>query len=400
MASLPFWKIQRELSRFGRQLAAAPGNIWRYWTERPFYDMVTARQIRVSDGGIPPSDNVALFLIFPADGILKSHLHSLRWLTDNGYAPLVISNVPLTDTDRATLHDHAWRILERPNVGYDFGGYRDGILSLADRLPSLKRLVIVNDSAWFPMPGTDGWLSEAETSGYDVVSASFHWGIARVDTEDFRDIRWEFSTDDRNFHYGSFALSVGANVLRDPAFLGFWKRYRLTGDKSKTVRRGETGFSQWILRSGYSHTATLDLTTLDTDLAAMPDDQVIDLAQNLILHEDMLMRGKKLEVLAGPDGRDPKTLIPLILTSIARQGVSYALPHHIIRAKGYPFLKKSPLWACPDTQSIMLDFIDGITGDQGPDIQSEAEALVAKRRDRLQPDITPLYETRLALRRR
>ena len=372
-------KLGRELSRFGRQMVAAPGNLWRYQTERRHYDRVTARQIVTTDGQVAQTDRVALYLIFPGMGVQPSHLRALRWMTDNGYAPLVVSNLPLGDADKAQLLPLCWRILERPNVGYDFGGYRDGILHLGDTLPALTRLVFLNDSSWFPMPGTEDWLQQAETAGPDFVAASYHWGIDRVRPHDFRTIRWRFGTGNRNFHYGSFALSVGPAVLRDPGFFAFWKAYRLTGDKSKTVRRGETGFTRWVLRSGHSHAATHDIATLDADLAAMSDDRLADLAAKLILHEDSTMRQVKLDTLASAQGRDRAVLIPLILTAIARQGVSYALPHHLIRDKAYPFLKKSPLWASADTHAIMVDFLHGIDGDLGTELRAEATATVQAR---------------------
>lgn len=379
MALPPARKIKRELTRVGRQARGLHKSVFRYLTERPYYDHVTARQIRISDGEAARADKVAIYLLYPRHGILPSHLRALRWMLANGYAPLVISNLPITGPDRDTLRPLAWRMMERPNFGYDFGGYRDGVLHLGGALGGLERLVLLNDSSWFPLPGTEGWLRDAETLGPEFVGACSHWGISRVETRDFRTIEWRFDTSDRNFHYGSFALSVGPKILQDPGFYHFWKRYRLTNDKSRTVRRGETGLTRWVLRSGHSHGSTLDISGLDRDLAALSGSRLEELAHALILHEDKEGQRLKRKILSDPAPKNRETLIALILTSIARQGSSYALPAYMVPEKNFAFLKKTPLVSSEETGTAMMKFIGGLDGSAGDEIRLEAAHLLAAR---------------------
>jgi hypothetical protein len=64
----------------------------------------------------------------------------------------------------------------------------------------------------------------------------------------------------------------------------------------------------------------------------------------------------------------------LILTSVQRQGVSYALGRVLIERFGFSFLKKSPLWLSADSSRQMLEFVDTLEGEIGAHIRSEAVA--------------------------
>jgi lipopolysaccharide biosynthesis protein len=80
----------------------------------------------------------------------------------------VVSNLPLVPEERETLRRACWQLIERPNVGYDFGAYRDAILLLGPKLRDLERLVLVNDLLWFPVGEAD-WIDDAERLEADLL---------------------------------------------------------------------------------------------------------------------------------------------------------------------------------------------------------------------------------------
>jgi hypothetical protein len=370
------WKIGRELARFGRQILEFPEDMRNLLFATRHYDQVAARQICRFEGGLPSSGRVAIFLIFPGAGLLPSHLHTLAYLRAKGYAALVVSNLPLATPDRERLLAECWYYIERPNFGYDFGGYRDGVLSLADRLPYLDRLVLLNDSTWFPLPGSRDWFDDVEALGVDFAGAASNFGTPRPEIEEFRAIDWHYRTSHRNFHYCSFALCLRPKVLRDPAFLDFWRRLRLSDKKKRTVRRGEIGFSQWALRHGFSTAATLDVTTLDRDLATIPEPRLREIARDLIIPEQ-----PKLQAFWRQISRDPESLRSdlekLILLAVSRQGSSYALAAYSMKERGFPFLKKSPLLLSTDSATISLKLLAKLEGAE--DIIAEARQLAQRR---------------------
>lgn len=370
---LPFWKVGRELRRFVRQSRAAPGALASYLFAAKYYDLALAGKIRRTLGEVPASTKVAVYLIYPNHGLQASHLRSLGYLASKGYAPVVVSNLALDAADRDRLLPLCHLCIERPNFGYDFGGYRDGVLAVADTISTLDRLLLINDSTWFALPGRHDWLDEAEALNVDLAAAASNFGIPRVDPAQFQSIEWNYRTTHRNFHFCSFALLFGNRVLADPDFLRFWRNFPLTNRKNRTVRRGEIGLSKWILSRDFTHGVTCDLTRLDAELAALDDARLREIADNLIVPEDRRMLEVKHAALQGAPGR--QDLIRLILTGVARQGSSYALADFTINECGFPFLKKSPVWLSRESSDITLRLAANLPGDAGAEILAEAQAL-------------------------
>jgi hypothetical protein len=371
---LPLWKLRREVRRLGGQIRQWPGDLINFLFATRHYDARVAGSVRRYEGCRPASSRVVIFLIFPSRGLLASHLRTLAYFCRKGYAPLVVTNVPLTESDRGRLLEHCWSCMERPNFGYDFGGYRDAVLSLADELPTLERLVLINDSTWFPLPGGHDWLDEVEALGVDFAGAASNFGTPRPEIEDFRSIRWTYSPNHRNFHYCSFALCLRPAVLRHPRFLDFWRRLRLTDKKKRTVRRGEIGFTQWALAEGLSHGATLDVTALDRDLELLTDARLLEIARGLIIPEQPKLQTLWRQIVAEAEPRRPD-LIKLILLAVSRQGSSYALAAYATRERGFPFLKKSPVWLNPDSCANTLRLLERM--NDTADMLAEARALAA-----------------------
>lgn len=341
----PFWKIRRELRRVAGQIATLPQDTVGYLLSTAYYDRVLARRVRRRDGEVAPSAKFAVYVIYPNHGVQPSHRRCLDELVAHGYAPIVVSNYPLDDEAVDRVAPRCWRIIERPNFGYDFGAYRDGILSIAGELESAERLLLVNDSCWFPLPDCRDWIGEGESMGRDLVGAASHYGARFASGSQVDDFEWRYDSHGRNFHYGSFALLMSARLISDPGFVAFWRRLRLTGRKNKTVRRGEIGISQWAIRRGCSHASMLDIAALESHLRSLaPGDLADVLADTIILDNDRLREMRRC--LVKDDFESPavcQRAIRLILAIVAKEGASYALGPHLVSAFRHPFLKKSPV---------------------------------------------------------
>lgn len=381
MRAIPFWKIRRELARLGPQILASPTALANFFLSTPYYDRVLAKQRLITEGGRPLTDKVGIYLVFPSSGLRASHLQAVHYLLDGGYAPLVVSNQPLLPEDRARLVPLCWRLIERPNFGYDFGGYRDGILSVGTRLASLDRLVLLNDSAWFPLPGGYDWLSRAEAAREDYCAAIWANAVKHPNPEHYRDIRWVVNKNRRNFHYASFALSLSSRILRDPDFLPFWQNFRLTGRKHKAVRRGEVGLTRWVIDHGFSHAATTELTDLDKILRDLPDDRVRLLLDHLLTPNDHQMADCRkrfsVDLAAGRVGRTE--IEQVILTSVARQGASYALMEFLCREYRFPFMKKSLAKMGGPARQVVDDVASDLADPFGAEIRAEIAQMRAER---------------------
>lgn len=383
----PLWKIRREV----RRLLIAPfrgtAELVRKLYVRRYYDRVLAKQIVHHPGQVSLTREAAIYLIFPSRGVQASHLRVLREMVVADIAPVVVSNLPLSDADLAEISPLAMRIIQRPNVGYDFGGYRDGVLNLSDQLPELDRLWLLNDSAWM-VPQPTSWFSDARALDVDFAAATSNFAMPRVDPDRFREMTWNFDPTHRNFHYASYALGIGSAVLRDPGFLRFWQKLEIRNDKTRTVRRGEIGLSQWMLAHGYSHGATFEVNGLDADLAVMEDDEIHRIAQELVIPESPRLEVQKGIVLKtdphSATGRADR--ISLILAAVSRQASGYVLPGYSLRCRGFQFLKKSPLTLSREGSEIMEKVISRIEGEAGAEIAAEAKLLLSKRSSNLPTD--------------
>ncbi|UWQ79452.1 rhamnan synthesis F family protein [Leisingera sp. S132] len=374
----PFWKIARELRRPFQQLRMLPSRMGTFLFGHHYYDCVLARQTRCRTGKLQAGSKVAIYLIFPQNGLLASHLTALRYLNSKGYATIVVSNIQLNEGEFGKLKDLCWQFIERPNFGYDFGGYRDGVMKVLETQSHIERLVLLNDSVWFPLPGSTDWLEQAEQRQLDFVGAASNFGHPRVDAKDFKSIQWSYSTSHKNFHYCSYALMFSERILSDVQFRNFWKRFPLTNNKKVTVRRGEIGLSQWVISHGFTHGSTLELDNLDREISALGEKEIRKAAEQTVIPERPRLLELKEHLLT--NDASTQDLRDFILTAVSSQGVSYALPALMHEREGFAFLKKSPCWLNDRAYELTVDFAKGLDGELGPAILREAAQLRQQRK--------------------
>jgi len=365
MSQLPYWKISRELKRVGKNTKETAIELVRKLYFLRHYDLVVSKSIRRTFGAVPLGKDVAIYLIFPKSGILASHKYMLKELRQSGISPVVVSNQPLSAEDREYICQDASIIIERPNVGYDFGGYRDGILQVAENLPALDRIWLLNDSAWL-VPQETSWFEQARAMDRDFVGATSSFSILRKSlltakrwrASDYRSIKWKHEPLNPNFHYA-------------------WEKLDIRNDKKRTVRRGEMGLSQWVLKSGYSHGATHEIDGLENELAKLSNVDLESSTKELVIFRGTKLIAIKKRVLAtdssSVEGRAERA--GLIMTAVARQGSAYALAVYNLRRHQFQFLKKSPLWLSSDGPKAILTFVDTLDSREGAHIAEEARML-------------------------
>ena len=375
-----FWKLKREAKRLWQQFLKTPTNLRDDLFKNKEFEKRHAAEIKVTEGVHHISSEVAIYLIFPSNGVTQSHLATLQQMVGENIAPFVISNVPLSEGDRDALAEHAWRIMERPNLGYDFGGYRDGVLFLREYLPKLRRLYILNDSVWI-IDAPQTWFHQVRALNVDFCGATSNYEVKRVAIEKFRDVEWILTPNHRNHHYASYALAFGPKVLQDDSFISFWQRYKLSEDKKRVVRRGEIGLSRSLLSRGFSHATTCPVFGLDEEIGALDNRELNRVAQLLILSGYPELHELRCNVLksdaASARGREDR--IHLILTAVALQAMGYALPGYTIPKRGFQFVKKSPIWLTREGSDATLAVFEALDGPLAQTALQEARALRASK---------------------
>ena len=354
-----FARLKAHVAWRWKRTRQVPGRLLNQWLGNVWYDLWLKRKARTIQGHLAESERCAVYVLYPRMGLQESHLASLAYLVGKGFAPLVVSNLPLLPDERERLLPLCWLLVERPNYGYDFGAYRDGVLLALEAVPNMRQLVLANDSVWFPVPQDSDWLAKAERLNVDLAGAvsNDRWVGYLADTG--RGRHWVLDPLAPRLHYCSFALLLGSRVLGDPGFKQFWRELKLTSDKFLTIRRGEVGLSRWIIDRGYSHAETLDLTRFDQELEQLDSARLFDLVKHLIIPEDAEMRKEQKRLIEKPaEHFDPVAWQRFVLWATAATGPAYALPYWSLHEKGFGFLKKSPMWLSEPTAHITASLIE------------------------------------------
>lgn len=361
------------LSQAHRHLKDITGSM-RYAVQR------RAGALAVTEGAARPAERLAVYTLFPQQGIQTSHIHALRALYDCGYATVAVSNLPLTEKDRARLAPLVWKLIERPNFGYDFGAYREGLRALASHTARAQRLVLMNDSVWFPLPGGADWPLQAEGLDVDFAGAVSNYGVPMPEALALDGFQWRYDPGLPQFHYCSFALSFGPKALQDPAFARFWRRIRLTDNKFHTVLRGEVALSRALIGAGLSHAETLRIRTLDAGLETLSGAELHHFVAELAIPEDHRLEALRQRVLAEPEGPGQRArLLSAALGIVALTGPAYAMPAYAHEVLGHPFLKKSPLRLSRPSAEATLRLTQRLPGTVGATIHAEALELARAR---------------------
>lgn len=224
------WKLRRELDRIKQQLSMIPEVLYEPILRRK-HDRAFEKGFTEHKGAVELTSKVAIFIVWQPDGLLASTLDTCRHLHAAGYSVMLISNAKLRPDDITAVKPCAWRIIDRPNFGYDFGGYRDGIRLLDREGIVPDDLIILNDSIYFPIFPNDDTIKKLEQSDADISGM-----ILR-------------RRGDASFLESYFYLIKG-HVLHHEAFRDFWNKYPLTSNKYKTIRRGERGFGAAMESAG------------------------------------------------------------------------------------------------------------------------------------------------------
>lgn len=227
---IQFWKVMREAKRLKEVVSAWTANLYEPWlTNR--HDQWRRHQAEPSNQGVSQTEKIAIFLIYQPHGVAASVLVTLRWLIANGYAPLLVANTSLSVADQKRLAPVTWRIFQRPNFGYDFGGYRDGILLLDAWGIVPKRVLILNDSVWMPTNTNSTLIQRLEANGANIVG-----GIRHSDS-----IRRSGAV--RRGHLESYLYLINEEAWLTSAFRSFWQSYPASNKRLNAVYRGERSFT-------------------------------------------------------------------------------------------------------------------------------------------------------------
>jgi hypothetical protein len=375
-STLSYWKIKRELVRAWRKLVEPIDEFFELHLLTMCYDRFLCGNSTITRGSVPLGENVAIYLVYSPKGLSQSHINTLKEMEKSQVSPVLVTNHPISFSDRNLLMPKVSTIIERPNIGYDFGGYRDGILHLASELFKFKRLYLLNDSAWM-IDNKENWFDKVESLDYDFVGASSHFTMPHSSVKNFARFAWSYSEEGKAFHYQSYALCFGKKILKDPRFLEYWRKFKMSRVKKRTISRGEIGLSQWVMQNGYTHGATCSTKNIESELRDLSVGDLKRELQSLVIPADTYLPELIANLLTFSDEDDwyRQEIVKAILLTICRVGFIYGAPHFAIKKRGFQFLKKSPVTLSRHGADSMLKILSQLEGPLGKVAFEEAKEL-------------------------
>lgn len=316
---IPTWKIRRELARLGQQMRGVPEAAINP-VRQAYHDRFVFPRLECRVGLQAQSDRIAIYLLHQPGGISESTVYTCGFLASKGYSVLVVSNSPVSDRDRARLAPEVWRIVERPNFGYDFGGYRDGIRLLWKWGLSPQTLVILNDSVWFPLTPDTTALEDLESHPADLAGTI----LRKRGREEFLE---------------SYLYRINARLAKLPAFVRYWQTLSITSNKYHVIRRGERGLSRAVREGGGSIGAIYSVDSLPDLLAGDPELLRLSLRHAAYVDADLAAERNRLLSRTGATWTDQA--IDHLRRTLAKRQAYSSFPVAMMRLTAFPLMKKS-----------------------------------------------------------
>jgi hypothetical protein len=326
----PPWKLRREVARIAGQVSRFVAHTLYDPPRQVLYDLTAKARVHVRMGNRPCSARVAVFVLYQPSGLAKSTLFTLEHLLQKGWSPIVVSNAPLSKGDWAELVSRSSVVIERPNVGYDFGAYREGIRYLNGVKASLDKLILMNDSTWFPLREDDDTLEKMERSGADLVGHIFK-------TED--------AEDRGRDHLESHLLMFGTTAIRHEAFGRFWSKYVMSNSRVTTIRNGEKGLSKAFVSTGLKIKGLLTRDSLIALLEGLDDTKFADSVRNVVHHQEDTRRDVGAMIENMPNDRSDRRQfiewVSKVLSSSRQFLISTTFIAPAMKYGGLSFVKKA-----------------------------------------------------------
>lgn len=200
------------------------------------YDRLKHEKLKVFEGNGSRTKNIVVLLIYQPGGILPSTLTQLRYFDAKGYSTLIVSNAAISEETIKLLSPFAFQIMIRPNFGYDFGGYRDGILHCIEKGIQIESLVVLNDSIWFPAHKDSDPIKDLDQCPSDLVGLTYYTHKSKEHLN----------------HLQSYCFRFGASILADPFFEQFWRDLPLSNSRNTVIRKCEMQLTRAFSSRGYS----------------------------------------------------------------------------------------------------------------------------------------------------
>ena len=187
-----------------------------------------------------------IFLFYDPEGKVDDYiLGCLGSLQEHMDYLLVVSNSPLDETNRKRLESVSSEVMERKNVGYDVGAYRDGLRHLGwDHMGDYDELVLFNYTFFAPIHPWAGLFERTDKWDTDF------WGITEHD-----EVRPHpfLPTLVMPRHIQSHWIAVRASLSTTKDWRTYWEDMPPIESYNDSIQWHESRFTGYFNALGYRH---------------------------------------------------------------------------------------------------------------------------------------------------
>jgi len=209
---------------------------------------------------------ITVFVHYNANGSISRsdwmYLESLSKISDI----LLVSNSPISSSDKLKISANKWCLLERLNTGYDFGAWKEAILTYKEIIMGYDEVILANNSCFFPAYPLESVFSTMELRDVDF------WGITafkenpEIGSSEARILKIDFIPT----HVQSYFMVFNLRRV-DDCFFDFWTEYIEQDTFVNTVRFGEIALTAYMNNYGKVYGVYIEDTLKDSEYYDSPD---------------------------------------------------------------------------------------------------------------------------------
>ena len=187
-----------------------------------------------------------IFLFYDPEGKVDDYiLGCLGSLQQHMDYLLVVSNSPLDETNRKRLESVSSEVMERKNVGYDVGAYRDGLRHLGwDHMGDYDELVLFNYTFFAPIHPWAGLFERTDKWDTDF------WGITEHDEVRPHPFLPKLVMPR---HIQSHWIAVRASLSATKDWRTYWEDMPPIESYNDSIQWHESRFTGYFNALGYRH---------------------------------------------------------------------------------------------------------------------------------------------------
>lgn len=187
-----------------------------------------------------------IFLFYDPEGKVDDYiLGCLGSLQQHMDYLLVVSNSPLDETNRKRLESVSSEVMERKNVGYDVGAYRDGLRHLGwDHMGDYDELVLFNYTFFAPIHHWAGLFERTDKWDTDF------WGITEHDEVRPHPFLPKLVMPR---HIQSHWIAVRASLSTTKDWRSYWEDMPPIESYNDSIQWHESRFTGYFNALGYRH---------------------------------------------------------------------------------------------------------------------------------------------------